>query len=123
MPITPTLKGAFPAAELQAALETWWDSKTNSPLAPPKADVEGTILDLQPELTSQQAVIVLLDCEAILGYQPSKKAIKRGGYMSRSEFLQSLIKALRAEWDVKYTSKPSVAVPKETFAHANAVGF
>ena len=122
MPITPASKPQFPTAGLRSALEKWWDSKTKSPLAAPKSKLEGTILDLQPEVTSQQAVIVLLDCEAVLGYQPSKKVIKRGGYVSRDEFLQTLLKGFRAEWDVKHLPKPSVTISKETYAPA-AVGF
>jgi hypothetical protein len=123
MPITPVVKLQFPTIELRSVLEKWWDSKTTSPLAPPKPQFEGTILDLQPEVTSQQAVIVLLDCEAVLGYQPSKKVIKRGGYISRAEFLQTLLSKLRAEWDAKHISKPPAPVSKETYAHAAAIGF
>ena len=123
MPITPAVKTQFPTVELRNTLEKWWDSKTTSPLAAPKPKLDGTIFDLQPEVTSQQAVIVLLDCEAVLGYQPSKKVIKRGGYISRAEFLQTLLSKIRAEWDTKYVSKPPVPVSKETYAHAAAIGF
>ena len=123
MPITPAVKVLFPTVELQNVLEKWWDSKTSSPLAAPKPELGGTIFDLQPEVTSQQAVIVLLDCESVLGYQPSKKAIKRGGYGNRAEFLQTLLSKLRAEWDAKYVSKPAIPVSKETYAHAAAIGF
>jgi hypothetical protein len=123
MPTTPAVKPQFPTVELRNMLEKWWDSKTTSPLAAPKPKHDGTILDLQPEMTSQQAVIVLLDCEAVLGYQPSKKVIKRGGYVSRAEFLQTLLSKIRAEWDAKYVSKPPVPVSKEIYAHATAIGF
>ncbi len=123
MPITPAVKTQFPTVELRNTLEKWWDSKTTSPLAAPKPQLDGTIFDLQPEVTSQQAVIVLLDCEAVLGYQPSKKVIKRGGYISRAEFLQTLLGKIRAEWDAKYVSKPPVTVSKEMYAHATAIGF
>ncbi len=85
----------FPKIAVQTILGDWWNSKTKSPLKKPKPQSEarsqgGNVFDIQPELSSQQAVGVLLDLKDCLGYEPKpKKVIKRGGYSDCAEFFRA----------------------------------
>jgi hypothetical protein len=115
----------FPKAAVQKLLETWWNSKTQSPLKKPKPPGEahskgGTVFDIQPELSSQQAVGVLLDLTEALGYEPKKKVIRRGGYTSKNVFMDHLCNALEKDFNAHYdTSEQSDAtVTQEIHAYA-----
>jgi len=119
MPKTPSVDPLFPGEKLHALLSSWWDSKKNSPLAAPqKADLDGTVFDLQPEMSSQQAVVVLVNCKNVLGYRPSKKVIKKGGYANREEFLKSMIDGLQTEWNTKHQPTNLAYEVKEPYTHA-----
>jgi hypothetical protein len=120
MPIVPAIPSTgFPAKQLSDMLSSWFDSKKNSPLAaPPVALPSGTSFDLQPELSSQQAVIVLINCKDVLGYRPSKKVIKKGGYANRAEFLTELVGALQTDWNTKHNINSFGATSKESYTHA-----
>ena len=78
------------------------------------------MFDIQPELSSQQAVAVLLELEEILGYEPKKKVIRRGGYQSRSEFISDLSAKIEADFNNHYTAKKTAVsvVEAEKQAHA-----
>lgn len=85
----------FPKEKVETALGNWYDERMNTALRTPKSPDErrlsgGSVFDIQPELSSQQAVAVLLDLEEILGYPPTKKVIRRGGYSSRGQFVKEL---------------------------------
>ncbi len=67
------------------------------------------MFDIQPELSSQQAVAVLLELEEILGYEPKKKVIRRGGYRSRAEFIQDLSAKIEADFNNHYAARKMVA--------------
>jgi len=92
----------FPTEKLMTLFSSWWDSKMNSPLKTPmKLPVKGSVFALQPELSSQQAVGILVSCKALLGYRPSKDVIKKGGYANKADFLDSMLKALEDEFATK----------------------
>jgi hypothetical protein len=119
MPKSPSVDPLFPGEKLHALLSSWWDSKKNSPLAAPKnTELDGTVFDLQPEMSSQQAVVVLVNCTTLLGYRPSKKVIKKGGYASREEFLKSMIDRLQTEWNTKHPPTNPTYKLKEPYTHA-----
>lgn len=69
----------------------------------------GTVFDIQPELSSQQAVAVLLDLEEILGYEPKKKVIRRGGYSSRGQFVKELSARIESDYNDCHGIRKSVA--------------
>lgn len=98
---TPTR--AFPKSQVQKVLADWWDEKLNSALSKRRSPEEirksgGTVFEIQPELSSNQAVPILLELEEVLGYEPDKKVIRRGGYRGRDEFLTDLTMRLEAEY-------------------------
>jgi hypothetical protein len=105
-------------------LSGWYDAEMNSALRRPRAPADarlkgGTVFDMQPEMSSTKAVRVLLDLSSLLGFEPSKKAIKRGGYHSKEEFVTELCKSLEQEFAKHYSSVGSFATDKkETSIHA-----
>ncbi|HLH36154.1 MAG TPA: hypothetical protein VKX41_15895 [Alloacidobacterium sp.] len=97
----------FPAGKLKTMASSWWDSKTKSPLKPAtKTPVKGTVFALQPEMSSQQAVGILVSFKQILGYRPSKNVIKKGGYLNKSEFVGNLLQELQSEFNKKQKGHP-----------------
>jgi len=118
----------FPKLAIQTILGNWWDSKIKSPLKKPKPPNEarikgGNVFDIQPEMSSQQAVSVLLDVKECLGYEPKpKKVIQRGGYKSRAEFLEKLCGELEKDFKAHYgiTEQSGETVAQEIHAHAQA---
>lgn len=115
----------FPKAAIQKLLGTWWSSKTQSPLKKPKPAGDahsngGTVFDIQPELSSQQAVGVLLDLKDELGYEPKKKVIRRGGYSGKSAFIDHLCNALEKDFNAHYgnSEQSDVTVTQEVHAYA-----
>lgn len=106
----------FPAKDLLAVLSAWYDKKVTSPFGPKLPN--GSSFDIQPELSSQQAVVVLLDCEKLLGYTPDNKVIKRGGYADKKEFLTTMMQRLQKEWDTHQVPTVVAAATKETPIHA-----
>jgi hypothetical protein len=89
----------FPANEARKFLEGWYDDQMKSALRVPKTPEQlllegGTVFDIQPELSSTKAVPVLLKLTKILGFEPSKKVIKRGGYRNKQEFVATMLFAL-----------------------------
>jgi hypothetical protein len=105
-------------------LDRWYDAQMNSalrrPLAPEVARLKGgTVFDIQPEMSSSKAVRVLLDLSSLLGFEPSKKVIKRGGYRSKQEFVTELSNSLEQEFAKRFSSVRSLAIDKkETNIHA-----
>jgi hypothetical protein len=99
---------AFPARDVFSLLSGWWDSKVSSPLKPPKLPTSGTVFVLQPELSSQQAVGILISLQDILGYRPSKKVILKGGYRNKKEFM-NLVSKIQKE----FTEKQAVGSSQE----------
>ena len=115
----------FPKAAVQTILGDWWSSKTQSPLKKPKPPGEarskgGNVFDIQPELSSQQAVGVLLDLKDQLGYEPKKKVIRRGGYINRAQFIEHLCNALENDFKAHYglSEQSGETVTQEIHAHA-----
>ena len=98
----------FPKHAVEKISGDWWNSKTQSPLKKPKSASEarskgGNIFDILPELSSQQAVGILLDIKDCLGYEPKpKNVIKRGGYNNRAEFIEKLCDALEKDFNAHY---------------------
>jgi hypothetical protein len=87
--------GRFPKTEVETTLRTWWKEQEGSSAryGDPFSDARtkgGTVFDIQPKVSSQEAVTVLLKLEKVLGYEPPTSVIKRGGYKTCDEFVQDL---------------------------------
>lgn len=99
MPNSKSTDAIFPVEKLKSILDGYWQSKMHSPLKPPtKVPVAGTVFALQPELSSQQAVAVLVSCKAVLGYRPSKDVIQKGGYVNKADFINGLLGKMSKEF-------------------------
>ena len=119
-------KAGFPKAKIEKLLASWWDEQLSVSILKPKTPEEcrqhgGTVFDIQPELSSLQAVPVLLELKDVLGFEPSKKVIRRGGYPDRDTFIREMSANCQAEFVQQYggSQQPAAdaATTKET-AHA-----
>lgn len=118
MPTAMSLSQDFPKAAVEAALGDWYDERMKTALRRPKSPDDrkqsgGTVFDIQPEMSSQQAVAVLLELQHILGYEPKKKVIRRGGYGSRAEFINDLSARIEADYKDHSGAKKPVASTEE----------
>jgi hypothetical protein len=116
-PLTKT-KTVFPKRALEKVLGSWWDKRTASPLLRRKTADEcrktgGTVFDIQPELSSNQAIPVLLDLETVLGFEPNKDVIRRGGYKDRTHFIQDMTARIEAEFNQRNSTAPTRDLKKE----------
>jgi len=69
--------------------------------------VGGTVFEIQPEISSMQAVLAMLTLEPLLGFRLQKSTILHGEYNDREEFVQDVTSWLKAEY-----AKRSVANTK-----------
>jgi hypothetical protein len=100
----------FPATGVRQFLEGWYDDQMKSALRLPKTPEQllkegGTVFDIQPEMSSTKAVAVLLKLKKILGFEPSKKVIKRGGYRNKQEFVATMLSALERVFVARHAHK------------------
>jgi hypothetical protein len=85
----------FPKGPVETKLDSWWRAQQSARArrGNPFADARargGTVFDIQPQVSSQESVDVLIELGPILGYEPSTNVIKRGGYKNREEFVHEL---------------------------------
>jgi hypothetical protein len=121
VPTSKQIASAFPTVKLKCMLSSWWDSKVQSPLKrPSKVPTAGTVFALQPELSSQQAVGILVSCIELLGYRPSVDVIQKGGYINKAAFVSGLLAAMTAEFTSKQVAAPAAQVAKGVFQNATA---
>lgn len=122
MPISKQIVNSFPADKLKAMISGWWDSKIQSPLKPPsKVSTAGTVFALQPELSSQQAVGILVSCVALLGYRPTVDVIQKGGYLNKAAFVAGLLTAIAAEFASKQAAPAATQAVKGESQNATAI--
>lgn len=95
-------KPLFPRREIESKLRSWWKRKADSPFHRKSTDARitgGTVFDIQPDVSSTEAVEVFLEVEDLLGFKiKSSKIIKLGGYGSCDEFVQHLLPQLEAKF-------------------------
>jgi len=107
---------AFPRAQVESVLTAWWDQRTGSALArrrPPEEcrPLGGTVFDIQPAVSFIEAATAMLQLEALLGFKLGKKAIPRGGYNSREQFVRDLAARLEIESAKHYgLTRPSASM-------------
>jgi hypothetical protein len=122
--IVPDPSPSFDRRAVADLLNRWYDAQMNSALRRPRPPAEarqkgGTVFDIQPEMSSSKAVRVLLDLSGLMGFEPSRKMIKRGGYHSREEFVTELLRRLEEEFAKHYGSVgPNATDKKEASIHA-----
>ena len=96
-------RAAFPPAQVESALAAWWDQRTASALnrrRPPEEcrRLGGTVFDIQPTISSIEAVLAMLQLEALLGFELAKNVLPHGGYDSREQFVRDLTSRLEIEY-------------------------
>jgi hypothetical protein len=105
-PKIPPQAAGFTEAEVEKTLRDFWHEQQNSSAAygDPFSDAgEGTVFDIEPRVSSQEAVTVLIKLKKVLGYEPPASVIKRGGYKTCEEFVQDLAANVR-QWVLKKKS-------------------
>lgn len=126
--MAPGSKAPFDRGRLRDFLGKWYDAQMSTALRKPRtpADAQkhgGTVFDIQPEMASTKAVRVLLELTDILGFEPSKEVIKKGGYDNRASFVDGLSASIE-EVCKKDHSVKSGGIPKsqkkEVDGHAQA---
>lgn len=115
---------SFDRNRVEQYLDNWYESEMRTALRRPIPSSEAakrgcSIFDIQPEMASTKAVRVLLDLTDIIGFEPSKDVIKKGGYRTKAEFVKELVGRIE-EAVQKHEGKPPAAVKpgKEVTAHA-----
>jgi hypothetical protein len=114
--LAPATKNPFDSGQLRNFLGGWYDMQMSTALRKPRtsADLEkhgGTVFDIQPEMASTKAVRVLLELRDLLGFEPSKDVIKKGGYRNKAEFISEMTARIEEACKSYRTVKPG-AIPK-----------
>jgi len=121
VPTSKKVVNAFPTDELKSLFANFWDSKMQSPLQKPSPlQTAGTVFALQPELSSQQAVGILVACVSLLGYRPSVDVIEKGGYINKTAFVAGLLARVATEFTNKQNVAPAAAVAIGGYQNATA---
>lgn len=99
----------FPKEQIDRKLRQWWQRKEASPLRRRVADPRqsgGTVFDIQPLISSQEVVQILVQIERILGFKlDTSRIIKRGGYQNVEEFVSHVMPQLQTRF-LKHQSAP-----------------
>jgi hypothetical protein len=97
----------FPKSQLEQKLRKWWQRKISSPLrrrVPDPRKTGGTVFDIQPTVSSQEVVQILVEIERILGFKlDTSRIIKRGGYQNVDEFVTHVLPQLQTRFLKHYT--------------------
>jgi hypothetical protein len=107
-----------PWTQIQHLLGLWWDDVTTGSVRRPlnRQQVRqfgGTVFDIQPAVSSGQAVGALLRLEPLLGFKLRPDVLRREGYDSKEEFVNDLCSRLKAEFRrLQAAHTPSVRVCK-----------
>jgi hypothetical protein len=92
----------FPKTQLELKLKKWWQRKAASPLrrrVPDPRETGGTVFDIQPVVSSQEVVQILVEIERILGFKlDTSSIIKRGGYKNVEEFVTHVLPQLQTRF-------------------------
>lgn len=90
--------GAFPRAEVEAALDEWWEGEQQDaalPGDPPPDD----IMTPAVEIDSHRAVRALIVLQEVVRFEIPETVIKDGGYDDFAEMRRELVPALQALFD------------------------
>jgi hypothetical protein len=92
----------IPWGQIRHLLELWWDDVLNSSTRKRQdrrlvGEFGGTVFDIQPAVSSTQAIGALVALEPLLGFKASTDVLRREGYDSRTKFVNELCSRLKAE--------------------------
>jgi hypothetical protein len=125
MAMSKNVAKQFDRARVARYLSEWYRKQMESALRKPRPPNEaerqdGTVFDIQPEMASTKAVRVLLELTDILGFEPPKTVIRKGGYQNHDEFVKELSGRIEQAFDQRYETKPpaSAKAEKEVIRHA-----
>jgi len=92
---------SFDSAQVEKVLREFWTRETSTSLRDPNegipGDRDGDIFDLLPEMSSHEAVKVLIDLAPVLGVKLKKGLIRRGGYKNCEDFVRHLMQRIQEE--------------------------
>lgn len=93
--MAPNSRAPFDRGRLREFLSGWYDKQMSTALRKPRTPSEvqkqgGTVFDVQPEMASTKAVRVLLQLKDILGFEPTKEVVKKGGYVNKADFVDNM---------------------------------
>jgi hypothetical protein len=106
LPAKRPLPATFPKTETEKFVRKWWREqeqariRRGNPFADAKAK-SGTVFAVQPELSSLEAVAILTQLNTVLGFEPSKSAIKKGGYSNIEDMVSDFLPRLEKQFDKK----------------------
>ena len=100
----------FPERKIRLVLSEWWEEKTSSSVrlrGDPEAirRTGGTVFDILPAVSAAQVRAALDRVESLLGFAAGIHVIQRNGYASKKEFVNSLCRRLKVEFDKRADRK------------------
>jgi hypothetical protein len=114
---------SFDPGQVEKVLRDFWTRETSTSLRDPTnqdGSGQGDVFDLLPEMSSHEAVKVLLDLRPILGLNLKKSLIRRGGYSSCDDFVSHLMHRIREELGSSGAKiEPSPQVGDQNARHAS----
>jgi hypothetical protein len=114
----------FDPAQVERVLTEFWKRETSTSLRESNADSaqngDGDVFDLLPEMSSHEAVKVLLDLAPVVGVKLKKSLIRRGGYKNCEDFVTHLMHRISEELGLSGEKrKPASAGGDENARHAS----
>jgi hypothetical protein len=113
---------SFDPVQVEKVLRDFWARETSTSLRESNKTEsgEGDIFDLLPEMSSHEAVKVLLDLRPILGAKLKKNLIRRGGYSNCEEFVSHMMGRIQEELGlVGAKIEPSSGIGDRNARHAS----
>jgi hypothetical protein len=124
--MAPNSRAPFDRGRLSEFLGSWYDKQMSTALRKPRTPTElqtqgGTVFDVQPEMASTKAVRVLLQLKDILGFEPTKEVVRKGGYTNKADFVDNMTGRIEEAFNKQHSGKLSaISKPqkKEVDGHA-----
>lgn len=106
LPAKKSLPNKFPIKETETFVREWWHEQEQARIrrGNPFADAKskgGTVFAVQPQLSSLEAVAILTRLNSVLGFEPSKSTIKKGGYKDIEEMVSDFLPHLEKQFNKK----------------------
>lgn len=99
--VAGALPAEFPLADIQKALEEWWESEKADSALPGDATPSADIMKPAVEIDSHRAVRALISVEEVVKFPVPESEIKEGGYDSFEEMKDHLIPRVLALYEKK----------------------
>ena len=90
--------GTFPRAEVEAALDEWWEAEQQDAALPGDA-APGDIMTPAVEIDSHRAVRALIVLQEVVRFEIPETVIKDGGYEDFAEMRREIVPAMQALFD------------------------